>query len=120
MKKYRICNGEFKVMMILWDLGETTAGAIVEVCEDKYGWKRSTTYTEIVRLAKKGYVEKAKSLVRALVSRDEVQIAEAQEFVDRVFVGSLPTFLTAYFNGREKLTKAEAGELKKIIDKYIE
>lgn len=120
MKKYRICNGEFKVMMILWELGQTTAGKVVEVCGDKYGWKRSTTYTEISRLCKKGYVEKAKTVVKPLVTREEVQIAESGEFVDRIFSGSLPTFLTAFFDGREKISEQEAEELKKIIDTYKE
>ena len=54
-----------------------------------------------------------------LVTQEDVQAKESDEFVERTFSGSLPGFLTAFL-GNKKLSGKEAEELKKLIDEYRE
>ena len=61
-------------------------------------------------------------VMEALVSVLEpirVTAAEAEQFVDRTFGGSLPGFLAAFMSGK-KLTAREAEEVKRLIDQYRE
>ena len=74
----------------------------------------------------KAYFEKNKmdlknenAVVTPLVTREEVQAKESDEFVERTFDGSLPGFLTAFLGGK-KLSRQEAEDLKALIDNYQE
>ena len=81
--------------------------------------EKSTTYTEIKRLCEKGVLQNEHAVVTPLVTQEEVQAKESDEFVERTFSGSLPGFLTAFL-GDKKLSGKEAEELKKLIDEYRE
>ena len=59
------------------------------------------------------------NLYTPLVTQEEVQAKESDEFVERTFSGSLPGFLTAFL-GNKKLSGKEAEKLKKLIDEYRE
>ena len=59
------------------------------------------------------------AVVTSLVSREQVQHSESHEVVDRAFGGSLPSFIAAFAGGK-KLTKAEAEEIRRLIDQYEE
>lgn len=50
----QITNAEWEVMRVIWAQGEVTSKVIVEVLENKRGWKEATTKTLIGRLVKKG------------------------------------------------------------------
>lgn len=91
----------------------------MKLCAEKLGWKKSTTYTEIKRLCEKGVLQNEHAVVTPLVTQEEVQAKESDEFVERTFSGSLPGFLTAFL-GNKKLSGKEAEELKKLIDEYRE
>ena len=41
-------------MDLLWDREPVSSGELVAVCDQKFGWKKSTTYTFIKRLQEKG------------------------------------------------------------------
>ena len=92
---------------------------LVKQCAEKFGWKKSTTYTEIKRLSQKGVLKNENAVVTPLVTREEVQAKESDEFVERTFDGSLPGFLTAFLGGK-KLSRQEAEDLKALIDNYQE
>lgn len=55
-------------------------------------------------------------LCAPLVSREDVQRAETDNLITRLFGGSNSQFLSAFFSGRE-LTPAEAGELRSLIER---
>ena len=86
------------------------------MCDQKFGWKKSTTYTFIKRLQDKGVIANEKSIVRALYKRDECEREESSEVVDQVFKGSLPQFVTAFLQDR-KLSEKEIDELKDLLDR---
>ena len=95
------------------------SGELAKLCEQQLGWKKSTTYTVIKRLAERGVLKNENSIVTTLVSKEEVQCAESREFIDRTFGGSLPGFIAA-FTGSKQLSAEEANEIRRMIDSYKE
>lgn len=117
MEEFKLCNSDYRFMMIVWDHAPVGSGELVRLCREQLGWKKSTTYTEIKRLCEKGLLKNEKAVVEPLVTREEVQAQESDAFVERTFAGSLPGFLTAFLGGK-KLSDREAEELKNLIDHY--
>jgi predicted transcriptional regulator len=60
-----------------------------------------------------------KATVTTLIARGDVQKYEAEVFVDRVFDGSIPSFITAFLHGKT-LSEDEARRLKDMIDGVTE
>ena len=112
----RLTSAEFRFMDLLWDREPVSSGELVAVCDQKFGWKKSTTYTFIKRLQEKGVIANEKSIVRALYKRDECEREESGEVVDQVFKGSLPQFVTAFLQDR-KLSEKDIDELKELLDR---
>ena len=112
----RLTSAEFRFMDLLWEREPVSSGELVTVCDQKFGWKKSTTYTFIKRLQDKGVIANEKSIVRALYKRDECEREESSEVVDQVFNGSLPQFVTAVLQDR-KLSEKEIDELKDLLDR---
>ncbi|MDO5147637.1 MAG: BlaI/MecI/CopY family transcriptional regulator [Eubacteriales bacterium] len=119
MDTYKLCDSEYRFMTILWDNAPIPSGVLVKKCNEELGWKKSTTYTVIKKLAGKGYLKNENAIVSVLVGRELVQRDESNYFVERTFSGSLPGFLTAFLGGK-KISKEEAEEIRQIIDAYSE
>ena len=101
MEEFRLCNSDYRFMMLVWEHAPIGSGELVKLC------------------AEKGVLQNEHAVVTPLVTQEEVQAKESDEFVERTFSGSLPGFLTAFL-GNKKLSGKEAEELKKLIDEYRE
>ena len=112
----KLFEGEYKLMEVLWDAGAVNSTHLVELCREKLGWNKSTTYTVLRRLKQKGAVRHENALVTPLLTRQEAVRAQGEEVVERA--GGLPLFLTAFLGGR-KLTAQEAEELRRLIDEKM-
>ena len=112
-----IFESEYRFMEILWDLEPVASGRLVEVCNERFEWKKSTTYTVIRRLTDRGIITSKKAIVTSLVSREDVQIKMSHDVVERSFAGSLPGFIAAFAKGR-KLSAEEISEIRNMIDEY--
>ena len=119
MENKRLFEGEARFMEIIWDSEPVPSGKLVELCREKLGWKKSTTYTMLRRMCDKGLAKNEGSVVTALVSRQEVRSYESHAVVEGTFAGSLPGFLVAFFDGRT-ISAQEAAELKRMIDAHSE
>jgi len=119
MEIKRLSHGEAQFLDIIWDSEPVPSGRLVELCREKLGWKKSTTYTRLRLLAEKGYVKNENALVTALVSRGEVRSFESAYVVEQTFAGSLPGFLVSFLGGRT-ISQEEAEELKRLIDAHKE
>ena len=60
-------------------------------------------------------VKNENATVRSLVSKEQVQVSEMDELLEKTFEGSLPAFIAA-FARRQKLTEEEVAELRRIIE----
>ncbi len=119
MESKRLSYGEARFLDVIWENEPVPSGKLVELCREKLGWKKSTTYTRLRLLAEKGYVKNEDTVVTSLLSRREVQSAESEYVVAETFSGSLPGFLVSFLGGKT-ISAAEAEELKKLIDEHKE
>ena len=119
MEHLKLCDSDYRFMSIVWEHAPVASGDLVKLCSEELGWKKSTTYTAIKKLAQKGYLINENAIVSVLIPKEHVQRDESNYFVERTFGGSLPGFLTAFL-GDKKISKAEADKIKKIIDDYSE
>lgn len=110
---------DYKFMTIIWDNEPIASGQLVKLSLKKLGWKKSTTYSTLKKLCERGFAQNKDTVVTSLVPREEVQAYASEQFVESTFYGSLPGFLTAFFDGK-KISKDEAAELKRLIDEYEE
>lgn len=113
----KLYDSERKVMELLWERGELTAGQMAKLLGEKIGWNRNTTYTVIKKLVAKGAIGRREPnfTCRAAISREQVRRQESAEIIDRLFDGSAELFLSAYMSGR-KLPEEELRRLKALID----
>ena len=119
MEQYHLCDSEYRFMQVVWASAPVGSGRLVELCREQLGWKKSTTYTVLKKLCGRGLLRNENSTVTVLAPREAVTAEAAGEFVDKVFGGSLPGFLTAFMSGR-RLSAQEAEELKRLIDAHKE
>ncbi len=104
-------------MTVVWDHAPLPSGELVKLCAEKLGWKKPTTYTVLRKLSERGFVKNKSTVVSALIPKEQVQLYQSEQFVDRVFEGSLPQFLVSFL-GNRTLSEKEAAEIRKIIDQY--
>ncbi len=117
MSTPKIYESEYRFCLILWEYGSIRSKELVRLCEERLGWKSTTTYTVIKRLAQRGVLKNENTIVTALVSKDEIQAAELDEFVEKTFEGSLPAFIAA-FTRHQKISDAEIDAVQAMIDRY--
>ena len=116
METPKIFEKEYKFCLILWEHEPIRSGDLARLCEEQLGWKTTTTYTVIKRLSDRGVVKNENMIVTSLISKDEAQAAEIDEFVEEKFEGSLPAFFAA-FTKRQKISDRELDELQSLIDR---
>lgn len=113
----KIPEAEYRFCLILWELEPVKSTQLVKVCRERLGWKDTTTYTVIKRLSQRGVLTNENTVVRSLVTKDQVQAAELNDLVDRTFEGNLPSFVAA-FTKQRKLSGKEIDQLQAMIDSY--
>lgn len=119
MNTPQIFDSEYKFCLLLWDLEPINSTKLVQVCKDKLGWSKATTYTVIRRLSERGVVKNENSIVTALVSKEDVQKARMENLMEETFQGSIPAFIAA-FSRSKKLSRQEVEQLQNLIDSFEE
>ena len=118
-EKYYLAEVETKFADIIWKHEPIFSPQLVKLCEQELNWKKSTTYTVLKKLCDRGIFQNKNTVVTSLLSKEEFLAAQSRQYVEDSFSGSLPLFLTDFFDGR-KLSAGEAEELKAYIDSYTE
>ena len=114
MEYVKLFDAEYRVMQIIWDKEPMTSRELAEICLEELGWQRTTTYTMLKKLIKKGYAQNDKKIVTSLISREEVQKNESKAFVEKNFAGSLYSFIAA-FTSDNNLDEEEVKKIQKLI-----
>jgi predicted transcriptional regulator len=117
METPKVFESEYRFCLILWENAPIKSSDLVKLCQEKLGWKPTTTYTVIKRLSERGVLKNENTVVTALVTKDQVQAAEIDEMVERTFEGSLPAFVAAFTKSR-KLSEKEIDAIQQMIDSY--
>ena len=113
----KIFESEYRFCLILWEHEPVKSSELVSLCKEKLGWKPTTTYTVIKRLAERGVLKNENTFVTSLVSKDAVQTAEIEELVEKKFEGSLPAFVAAFTRHRG-MTREEIDQVQRMIDGF--
>ena len=115
MGDYKLAEAEAKFADIIWERAPLSSPELVKICEKEMNWKKSTTYTVLKKLCDRGIFQNENACVTVRMSREEFYGIQSRKYVEEVFEGSLPRFLTAFCGGR-KLSKQEREEMKKFIE----
>ncbi len=112
----KLFDSELKVMDVLWKEGTVPAKRIADVLTSDLGWNKNTTYTLIKRCISKGAIERSEPnfMCRALIAKEEIQEAETNELIDKIFDGSADK-LFASLLGRKKLSAEQIERLMQIV-----
>ncbi len=111
----KIFESEYRFCLILWENEPISSRELSELCKEKLGWSKTTTYTVIKRLSERGVVKNENTVVTSLVSKDEAQVSEIDELMEKKFEGSIPAFIAAFARSR-KLSDKEINEIRQIIE----
>lgn len=117
MSTPKVYESEYRFCLILWEHEPVKSKDLVRLCQEQLGWKSTTTYTVIKRLSERGVLKNENTIVSSLVSKDQVQAAELEEFVEKTFEGSLPAFVAA-FTKHKKISREEIDAVQAMIDRY--
>lgn len=113
----KLFDSELKVMDILWREGDTTAKHISDILKAEIGWNMNTTYTLIKRCIQKGAIERSEPnfMCHALIPKEEVQEAETDELINKIYDGSIDKLFSALL-GRKNLSAEQIWKLKQLVE----
>ena len=112
----KIPEGEYRFCLIMWEHEPVSSLELVKLCQERLAWKRTTTYTVIKRLGERGVLKLENGIVTSLISKEEVEKAEIETFLENKFGGNLPAFVAA-FTKYQNLTDSDLDEVQKMIDR---
>lgn len=112
----KLFDSELKVMDVLWKEGDKTAKEISDILKNAIGWNVNTTYTIIKKCVAKGAIQRIEPRFQchALIRKEAVQQAEADELISKLFDGSTDKLFAALLN-REKLSAKQIQTLKQMV-----
>ena len=113
----KVHESEYRFCLILWEQEPVSSKELVRLCQERLGWKSTTTYTVIKRLSERGVLKNENSVVTSLVSKDDIQAAEINELVEKKFEGDLPAFLAA-FARQQTLSDEQICKMQAMIDSF--
>ena len=118
MSSANLTQAEWSVMEALWERGALTGREAAELLSGRCGWSRSTGLTLLGRLEAKGAVEGGSEdgvkLYRPLVGREDAALVETQDFLGRVYHGSVSLMLSA-MTRKQALSREEIDELYELL-----
>jgi len=115
MSTPKVFESEYRFCLILWEHEPVGSTELVRLCAEQLGWSKATTYTVIRRLCERGVVKNENAVVTSLVSKEETQISEIDELLEKRFGGSMPSFIAA-LSRKRNLSPEKAAQLMRIID----
>lgn len=115
----RLSESEYRLMDIIWNEEPIGSTELSRLCLEKLGWKKSTSYTMLKRLADKKAIQNHEAVVTSLIDKDQVIRHESDALLEKSFRGSVPDFLAVFLQDR-KLTREEAEKIAEMIRKAVD
>jgi len=112
-----LTGSEWNVMECLWESSPRTGREVAETLKKSVGWSRTTTLTMLGRMTAKGLIkcdEGGMKEYSPLVERDAAVMQETDDFLKRVYKGSVSMMVSA-LTERESLSDEEIEELYAIL-----
>ena len=70
METPKILESEYRFCRILWEHEPIRSRELAQLCHDRLGRSKTTTYTVIKRLSERGVVQNKDTVVTALISKE--------------------------------------------------
>ena len=113
-----LSEAEWKVMEELWRSESATGRELCERMELRCGWNRSTTLTLLRRMEGKKAVESVPEgpvkAFRPLLRREDAALRETENFLSRVYHGSL-SMMVSTLSRKQALSQKEIDELYALL-----
>lgn len=113
-----ISDAESVVMDVLWREHPLSADDVVAALANTSDWQEATVKTLLNRLLKKRAIAAERDgrryLYRPLLKRADYVHAQSKSLLDHLFGGRVAP-LVAHFSERDKLSKRDIAELKRLI-----
>ncbi len=116
MNSPKVFESEYRFCLLLWKYEPINSTKLARICKDELGWSRTTTFTVIRRLSDRGVVKNENATVTSLISKEDIQVAQMDEMMEKTFEDSLPAFVAA-FARRQELSDDEMKAILRIIEK---
>lgn len=114
---YQMTETEYKFAELIWEEEPIGSGELVKRCAEKFGWKKSTTYTFIKKLCENGIFKNENAMVSSVLNKEEYHRAQGEAFVEKAYGGSLPKMIAAFIQSK-KLSPAQIAEIEAMIEDY--
>ncbi|HCA28633.1 MAG TPA: transcriptional regulator [Ruminococcaceae bacterium] len=113
-----LTNTEWSLMECLWETSPRTGREATDYLQEHVGWTRSTTLTMLRRMAEKGLIrcedKDGMKVYLPLIKREDAVIKETDDFLNRVYKGSISLMMSA-ITKKQELTKEEIRALYAIL-----
>ena len=118
-----ISEAEYQVMKVIWDKAPiSTTDVVIELAKTSE-WTPKTIQSLLGRLVKKGalaYEKESRLFVYTpRVQEEDYLEKESDTFLNRFYNGAINSMVVNFLN-KNKLTKEDITELKKILDDQLE
>jgi len=122
-QKDPLTPAEWKVMRLVWQLGECAARDVYERAGELYGWTPSTVKTHLRNLVEKEFLEARRVGNSFLYKPRRTPLGALQRAADKLLEKTLEGTtapLLAYMLKKSKLTDAELEDLRQLLQTYRE
>jgi BlaI family transcriptional regulator, penicillinase repressor len=113
-----ISDAESRVLAVLWREGAATSESVIAALAAE-NWEVSTVKTLLARLVTKRAIRAKKEgrryVYSPVLTREEWITTESEGLLSRVFGGRVAP-LVQHFSEHRKLSKADIGDLKRLIE----
>ena len=116
-KHITLTAAEEKLAALIWREAPLSSPDLVALAQAELNWKKSTTYTVLKKLCDKSLFRNNHALVSVRLTQDDFIAQQSRMYVEDLFGGSLPRFITAFIGGKG-LSTEQAAELKRLIDEH--
>ena len=115
-----LTDAEWKLMHRLWETAPQTITQLTAALREETGWEKHTVITMLSRLEAKGAVThdeggRAKRYA-PLLRREDAARAETENFLSKVYGGSLGLMMSAMTQSKS-LTEEDIAELSAILER---
>jgi len=119
MEMKKLTASEAKFADIIWAHAPLTSMELAQLAETEMCWKKTTAYTVLATLCKKGLFSNENTVVSVVLTKDAYNARQSETHVEETYGGSLPKFLSAFIQ-RKKLSREQVEEIRRLIDGYEE
>lgn len=115
-----ISNAEYQVMKVIWKYAPVSTNQVVEYLAPTSSWNPKTIQTMLLRLVKKGVLEKEKDgrmyVYTPVILEAEYRNDASRTFLQQFYNGALGAMVQNFIR-QDQLSDEEIQQLRDILDK---